>query len=46
MLKRFVLIVGAWQYDPAAFRRLCVETLTLCYVDGEFLASRLQAAVC
>ena len=31
---------------PAAFRRLCVETIELELIDDFGMASRLQAAVC
>ena len=32
--------------SPAAFRRLCVETIELDLMDEYGMASRLQAAVC
>ena len=46
MLKPVIYTVNEDGYEPAAFRRLCVETLVgqgtgFCYVP-----SRLQAAVC
>ena len=32
--------------DPAAFRRLCVETYVLGLQEYKYITSRLQAAVC
>ena len=34
------------EVDPAAFRRLCVETPNAEFIELDKLPSRLQAAVC
>ena len=46
-----VLKPGSWSpnsiiYAPAAFRRLCVETVAIMSLPAMAEASRLQAAVC
>ena len=46
MLKLVGLGVSLVSYEPAAFRRLCVETCKLKRNQQAAVASRLQAAVC
>ena len=46
VLKLALLITAGWYIYPAAFRRLCVETLFLIVIAIKAVASRLQAAVC
>ena len=46
MLKRAIVSWRGRRSDPAAFRRLCVETVWLEAIEIIPVTSRLQAAVC
>ena len=46
VLKRRIAAQAVEDYNPAAFRRLCVETPSKASTPLGSLTSRLQAAVC
>ena len=46
VLKRVETAQGGFDYDAAAFGRLCVETRLLMNTDLSNYRSRLRAAVC
>ena len=46
MLKHFGGQQNTILFEPAAFRRLCVETISALADGGAEKTSRLQAAVC
>ena len=46
VLKRLSLIQRLQSTHPAAFGRLCVETILKGVSNAEYIASRLRAAVC
>ena len=46
VLKLILDVLILWIHIPAAFGRLCVETLNVLLITPRSIASRLRAAVC